>query len=923
MRRAALAVYHAAVRILLPRAFREEFGADLEDAVGRRLAASSGAARTGVVLLTELADLARAAMREWTAMLAWPRRSRRGHITGGGGGMGGGANDVRTTVRSLARRPGLALAVTLTMGLGIGATTTIYSVVDGVILRPLPFEDPSRLVAIGSVSPGAGDVDPETGLERLDPIDSRILAGLQERARSYEEIAAIAPSSVLVAAADDVQDLVEVALVSPELLPMLGAAPALGRTFLPDEHSIGAEPVVMITHDYWQTRLGGDPNVLGQPLGTVVTADSPRPTIVGILQRGFRLEPFFVLDEEPHVLAPLPDVSASSDTRLMFRVVGVGRLAPNSTVQEARAEASRNAEDLISELGLATAAPGGRPVTIGVNDLHDQTVGAAARSLWVFLGAAGLLLALTAMNGATLFLARALDRKHELGVRLALGASRSRLTRLLVGEAAILSVMGGVLGVAFAYGGVALFLRFAPPSMPRLSYVTIDGRVLGVAAVGTLAAAFGVGILSAFKVTRSESWEHLQKGGRSASEGASGVRTLLVGGQIALAVMLLCGAGLLFASFMRIRSIDPGFQPEGLIAVRPAPPALTEGGVSAVPGAWRRWDPVLGALASVAGVESVGAASNLPFQTPSWAPRIAFPGDGPEVVRDGIAGYVVEPGYLETMGTEVVRGRGLQASDGPDAEPVALVNEAFVRTQLDGRDAIGEVVRRRVETPSRGAAGAAGEVSMRIVGVIRDVVQTRTEDRPRAAIYIPYGQADARRVVAFWAVVRTSLPADVVMPELRAAVAGQQRVSMDMGPMAARASIARATPRFQAALIGAFATVATLLAAIGLHGSLAHHVRRRQRELGVRIALGADRASVLGMVLGQGMRITLVGLALGLAGTLALSRVLSSFLFGMEPHDPVTLAAVAGVLLLVAVSACLVPARRATTVDPVRVLQTE
>ena len=907
---------------MLPTAFREEFGRELEQAVAARLAASRTVMGAGLVLLAELADLMGTGAREWRA-LGQGRDPRSTHVGRREAGMGGAWSDLRTTVRSLSRRPGLAVAVALTVGLGIGATTTIYSVVDGVILRPLPFGNPGGLVAIGSLSPGAGDADPATGLERLDPIDSPVLAGLQARSRSYDRIGSICPYQTLIADDNGVQDLVEAAMVSPELLPMLSAAPALGRAFLPEEYSMPTEPVVMITWDFWQTRYGGDPEVLGRPLRTAVTARSPRPTIVGILQRGFRLpEAFFGEGEQPQVLAPLPVAPASSERHLLFRVFGVGRLDRSATLERARDEASGIAEDLTHELGAFAGVPGGRPATIGVNDLHDQTVGGAARSLWVFLGAAGLLLVLAAMNGATLFLARALDRRHELGVRLALGASRWRVARLLVGEAAILSCVGGALGVALAYGGVALFLRLAPASIPRLSDVAIDGRVLGAAAAGTLVATFVVGVLSALKVTGSGSWQQLQSGGRSVSHGASPLRSVMVGGQVALAVVLLCGAGLLFTSFMRIRGADVGFDPVGLIAVRPAPPGSVEGDGSGRPDL-RRWDPVLDALGSAAGVESVGAASDLPFQTPTWAPSIWLPGDGPDVVREGIAGYVISPAYLRTVGTPVLRGRGLEASDGPDAEPVALVNEAFVRTQLDGRDAVGEIVRRRVEAPSGGAAGEASrEVSMRIVGVVPDVVQARTEDGPHAAIYVPYGQTDSH-LLSFWTVVRTHLPADVVGPELRAVISRQRRVPMEIGAMTDRASIARGTPRFQAMLIGAFAIVALVLAAVGLHASLAHSVRRRQREFGVRMALGADRASVLRMVLSQGMRVAGVGFLLGLVGTLALSRVLASFLFGVRPYDPLTLAAMAVVLLLVSLTACLVPARRATSVDPVRALQAE
>jgi putative ABC transport system permease protein len=311
----------------------------------------------------------------------------------------------------------------------------------------------------------------------------------------------------------------------------------------------------------------------------------------------------------------------------------------------------------------------------------------------------------------------------------------------------------------------------------------------------------------------------------------------------------------------------------------------------------------------------------MPFQAPSWAPRILVPGDAPDVTREGIAGYAITPDFLETMGIDVVAGRGFGAEDGPDAEKVVLVNEAFVRTQLDRADAVGAIITRDPEGP--GAVPEAGAVPMRIVGVIEDVVQTRAEDGPRPAVYIPYSQGSPQQLVPWWSVARADGDADAVIPGLRAAVTELQARAENVSTMAERITTARITPRFQSIMIGAFAFVALLLAAVGLHGSLAHTVRRRQRELGVRMALGADRASVLRMVMTQGMRVSVAGLVVGLVGTLALTRVLASFLFDMRPYDPPTLLGVAIILLLVCAVACFAPARRATAVDPVRVLQAD
>jgi putative ABC transport system permease protein len=374
---------------------------------------------------------------------------------------------------------------------------------------------------------------------------------------------------------------------------------------------------------------------------------------------------------------------------------------------------------------------------------------------------------------------------------------------------------------------------------------------------------------------------------------------------------------------MRIRSADPGFEPTGLVVMSPAP-ALTatiEITRSNIAVFYRRWDPVLEAQAAVPGVRSAAGASGLPFQAPTWAPRILVPGDAPDVVRQGIAGYAITPGYLETMGIDLLAGRSFGVEDGPDAEYVALVNEAFVRTELDGAEAVGLIVTRDPEGP--GALPEAGAISMRIVGVVEDVVQTRAEDGPRPAVYIPYSQATPQQLIRWWSVARTDRSADAVIPELRASLAGSDVRAENVGTMSERIALTQITPRFQTLLIGAFAFVALLLAAVGLHGSLAHTVRRRQRELGVRIALGADRSSVLRLVMRQGMQLSVIGLTLGLAGTLALTRVLASFLFDMQPWDPPTLLAVAAILLLVCAGACFAPARRATAVDPVRVLQAE
>jgi putative ABC transport system permease protein len=924
MTRPALTLYRLAVRALLPGDFRREFGHELEETVAARLASAGGASGRWLALASELLDLLRTAAREWRSALTGGPSRPSGGRRGPEAKVGGGWGDLRTSARSLTRRPGLAMGVTLTIGLGIGATTTIYSVVDGVILRPLPYGDAERLVAVGGLA-STGMPDPETGLLDLTPMSSEVYKRFRERARTLDRIAAITASREIVSDADGLEEQITSAQISPELLEMLAVSPVLGRAFLPDEYAISLERVVMLSYEYWQSRYGGDPGVLGQPLESSPTGQGPRQIIVGVLPAGFQPpEAFFPAGEAPQIYGPLPLADGGPGRIAIFSVRALGRLSPGSTLETARAEAGQLFREIETEVANLPVGPGGGRRGIGVNELHAQTVGTTGRTLWIFLGAAGLLLALTAMNAATLVLARALDRRQEIGVRVALGAGRARVVRLLLTEAGLLSLAGGALGVAVAYAGVAWFLRFAPETIPRLATVAVDGRVLAAAALMTFGTAIVAGLLPALRLTSRAPWERLQSGGRAASEPASRLRVALVGGQLALAVVLLSGAGLLFGSFLRLRATDPGFEADGLIVMAPASremririgpgqPSPRDVQIQAV------WDPALAALRPVPGVESVAAANVLPFQAPAWAPRLLLADDGPEVVREGIAGYAVTPGYFDTMKTEVIAGRAFESSDGSDAEPVALVNEAFVRTQLGGRDALGTLVRRAAEGPGRSGA----EVAMRIVGVIEDVVQARPEDGARPAIYIPYGQADLPQLASMWSVARTGLPPASVVPELRRAVADAGSLAQNVATMEGRMAESRATPRFQTVLLGAFAAVAMLLAAAGLHGSLSHAVRRRQRELGVRIALGADRGSVMRMVLAQGLRVSVVGLAIGIAGTLGLSRLLAAFLYDMEPYDPVTLLGVTVVLILVSAIACVAPARRATSIDPVRVLSAE
>ncbi|MEM7414885.1 MAG: ABC transporter permease [Gemmatimonadota bacterium] len=847
--------------------------------------------------------------RFWSALLAsgwsWWRpgavmrrmrqRTRRGE------GMGMWVQDVRAAGRSLRRRPGFAFGVALTLGLGIGATTTVFTVVDGVMLRPLPYDDPGRLVALGTTFPTREWADEEAGLQHLAGMSLLNFRDLSERARSFDGLAGVELTNVLLPDQGSGPEFAGAARVSPDLFHVLGATPAIGRSFLPDEHSVDADAVVMLSYGAWERRFGGDPNIVGvsvEPVGQPFT-------VVGVLPADFEPpETFF--RAMPDFWLPLQPDHPRYANRGGRSLALIGRLGAGTTVERARDEAREIGLALAQDFPEGNVYPDGSHFGIGVNGLHQQTVGTTGRTLGIFLGAASLVLLLAAMNSATLLLARSLDRTRELEVRAAMGAGRARLVRLLVAEAAMISAVGGVVGVLVAYGGVEAFLRMAPSSLPRLDAVAVDARVLLVAAIVSVGAGVLAGLLPALLSTRNG----LSVGpSRTSTAPRSRLRTLLVGGQISVAVVLLSGAGLLFSSFVHILTVDPGFEPEGLVSMRVAlkrPGAADEAG-------WVGWDRVIEEVSTVRGVRAVGGVSNPPFQSPSWAPRLLLPGDPPDLWREGVAGFAITPNYLETIGSSIVAGRPFDRGDGPDAEPVVLVNSAFVQAHLEGEEPL-DLVLRHVE--------GGEESSMRVVGVVENVVQTSADEGPRPAMYVPHTQVEWPFVNV---VVRSSDDPTVLVRELRNAVARFSPVipPQDLRTMSDRMASTRTNPRFQAFLIGAFASIALLLAAAGLYGTLAHNVRRREREIGVRLALGSARRGVIEMVLRDGLGIVVVGLAIGIVGALGATRVLTDALFAVEPNDPLTLAGVALVLLAVAVIACLLPARRASSVDPVEVLRSE
>jgi predicted permease len=745
-------------------------------------------------------------------------------------------------------------------------------------------------------------------VQDLGPVSALYYREIRRRARSFDTLAAVNVRRLMPLATPGGGELeVRAHEISPDVFDLLGVtAPALGRLFTDEEYQRRPEGAVMITFDEWRSRYGSDPSVIGRVIGRIRGGRFPA-VVVGVLPPDFRpLEAFAGVGEQPGYYFP-NDAGSLPDDRGWEPWFVLGRLKPGVSTAVAGQELERIQADVSRAYPNAPGIrqPNGSPYRLGVNGLQAQTVGASSRVLGLFLGGAALLLLLAAMNAAALLVARTLDRSKEFGIRAALGAGRGRLARLVLCEAALLASAGGVLGMLLAYAGVDAFLRLAPSSIPRLHAVVIDSRVLLVIVVTTLLSGTMLGLLPALRLRTRGPWQELQAGASTIAE-PTRLRPVLVASQMALAVVLLSGAGLLFNSFVRIRAVEPGFDVDRLVAVTlPYKGSSVVGGLP-LPEAW---DRILDELRAVPGVESVAGTTTPPFQSPYWLVRAQLPEDAPGTWREGIAAYAITPNYLTTMGTRLKSGRALSRSDVSGAERAALVNESFVRTHMAGVNPIGTALRLTDDT-----------LSLRVVGVIEDVIQQRPEDGFRPAIYVPHTQYAGTAFVV--AMVRTQLPAETMVAALGAVSTGiVPGRPPDVRMMRDLMNSTLSTPKFRAMLIAGFALAATLLAAVGLYAAMAHMVQRRRRELGIRLALGGTRAALLRLVLGQGLRVSIAGACAGLLLALLLARSLQEFVFGIGVADPATLAGAVGLLIVVAAMASLTPARRAAAIDPLTVLK--
>ena len=802
--------------------------------------------------------------------------------------MGTLIRDLRYGARMLIRKPGFTAIAIITLALGIGANTMIFSVVNAVLSSPLQFPDSGRLVRLG-----------ETHANFTGGFTYASFLDLGNETESLENIAAARFwSDNLIDGGEPEQ--VSIMLVSANFFPALGVHPLVGRTFLREEDTPGRDSVVVMSHRLWQRRYGGDLNLIGK---TIKVGANER-TVIGVMPPDFQSNVLF--SGQYDLWAPLVPGGLLHDNRRSHLLAVIARLRPRATITEAQAELTGVAA------GIEQQNPGVDDPDLGVSvdGLQERMVAPMRPALIVLLCAVGCVLLIACANVANLLLARSAAREREMAIRIALGASRGRIARQLLTESALLGLAGGAAGLLLAVWGVDSITALAPANLPRIDEVRVDGRVMGFTLLTSLFTGILFGLAPAFQLPRLSIHEVVRDGGRG-STGARRrwLRHFLVVSEVALALVLLIGAGLLINSFWRLQQVDRGFDARNVVTLN-----LTLSRYSNTQQQVAFLKEVLERVAHVPGVRSVGVTSTLPLRGgPATTfviedrPPVAL-GDEPSAdIR------VIDSNYFQTMGIPVRAGRAFARADWINAPKVMVINETMARRFWPGEDPIGKRVTMRDWGPP-----LTGEV----VGVAGDVKADGLDSESRPMIYWPYPQFP---VIFNNIVVRTEADpiglAGAIKSQIWSVDPAQSVASVATMDQVLSSSVA--PRRFNMLLLGIFAAVALVLAAVGIYGVISYTVSQRTHEIGIRLALGARGADVLKLVVGQGMVLVLGGVGLGLAAAAGLTRLMSTLLFGVSATDAPTFVVVAVLLSGVALAACVVPARRATRVDPMVALRNE
>ncbi len=810
--------------------------------------------------------------------------------------------DSRHALRVMRRSPGFTAVAVFTLALAIGATTAIFSVVYGVLLRPLPYADPGRIMAIYEVNSKG------TWSRLADPN----FDDFRDQNHSFQAIAKY--NATIASVSGGVQPTRSmVASVSPEFLKVFRVQPIIGRDFMAADAKKGAAPVALVSYEYWKQHLGS-PQDLSQ---SHLKIDNAVFSVIGVLPDGFGFP------EEAGLWLPA-DLDGENASRTSHNYNAVGRLRDGVTVQQAKADTSAIARR------IHDGAPDKNDYLLKdgiVVPLQESITGKARSALLILFGAVGFLLLVACANVTNLLLAQASTRTREFAIRSALGATRGRLIRQYLSEAFLLSTIGGVLGVMGAFLGVAGLLALAPKNLPRLESVSISTPVLVFAFMLSAAVAAGLGAFTAMRAASGNLREGLGEGGRAqaGSQGSQRIGRVIVAAQIAITLVLVVGAGLLGRSLMKVLEVNPGFRVDKIITMDVSLPWVEGNNPKAKADQAIFFSTLIERLKQIPGVRNVGGISGLPMDgglpdgmfllmTPKEVPKTfdGFESLFREKERVGVADFgIATTGYFQVLGIPLLRGRLFTESDGADSPHVAVISESLAGERWPGQDPIGHTIE---------FGNMDGDLRLlTIVGIVGDVHEYGLDAPPTPTVYVNLSQRPRSTITITMlsdAETRSvTSAARAILQELNPEIPANFRTF----PQVYAASLG--SRRFNLILVGFFGIVALLLATAGVFGVMAYSVNRRTREIGVRVALGADSRDVLTMVLGQGLRTILVGIAVGLLGALAITRALRSLLFGVTATDPLTFAAVIILLMAAALLACYVPARRATRVDPMTALR--
>lgn len=825
--------------------------------------------------------------------------------------------DTRYGARMLRRSPGLTSVAVVSLALGIGAISTIFSFVNGIMLRPLPYAEPERLVILD-----------ETALKRGMPsmnVSFPNFLDWREQNQSFEDVGCYTTGPFAIAGGGSgvtsngstggaEPEQLRGAFVSHGLFEILGVAPILGRTFTADEDQPDHDLVVILSYGLWQRRFGGDPHIMGQ---TVLLNNRPR-VVIGVMPPGFQ---FPEVAEAWGPLALTPKLFTRTDHGLL----SIARLTPGVTLEQAQAEMISIASNIEQQNPVTNEA-----LSVNVIDLRASLIGDYKKALLILLGVVGFVLLIACVNVANLLLARATARQKEIAIRAALGANRRRIFRQLLTESLLLGLISGAIGLVLALWGMDLLLAAIPIDIPFWMKFDLDGRVLSFTAACSMLTGFVFGTVPALEASNPDLNETLKEGGRSgAGSGRHRLRSLLVVAEIALSLVLLVGAGLMMRSFISLQNVDAGIKPEGVLTMN-----------IALPGAKYR-DPekriaffqqLLERVRAIPGVQSAGTNSGLPLTGNNWGRSLTvegFPvlsvGEAPAINH-----CVISPGYFTAMGIPILKGRDFDDQDiAPAKVPqlavrgesvpgastgVTIIDERLAREYWPDQDPIGKRI--RFGPPED------NEPWHTIVGVVGEVKHERLDASTRKSVYLPHAQVP---IGGSRLAIRTEGRPESLIGAVRSQV---RELDPDLPvtrimPMTEVVARSVWQPRLYTALFGVFAAVALILATVGIYGVMSYAVTQRTREIGLRMALGAQRKDVLRLVVGQGILLAAIGVGVGLGAALALTRLMSSLLFSVTATDPLTFASVSVLLAGVALGACFIPARRAAKVDPMIALRYE